>query len=105
VWLKGAGGLGERPPHLGLVLRRRLTYTGGYVLPGTSPPPPVPPATPLPKDLEDAATEQVAYRFQKREKLGLRTSWPNGGEYKQFGEWDLLRPVASVLQSHKRYSL
>ena len=44
----------------------RVTYTGGYLLPGTVPPPPVPPATPLPADIEQAAVEQVAFWFQKR---------------------------------------
>src|SRR5579864_4417532 len=34
----------------------RITYTGGYVLPGTEP---VPGQTPLPDDLEQAAVEQV----------------------------------------------
>src|SRR5947209_12485150 len=36
----------------------RLTYTGGYVLPGDTP---GPGQTPLPSDLEQAAVEQVAY--------------------------------------------
>ena len=39
----------------------RITYTGGYVLPGTEP---APGQTPLPDDLEQAAVEQVAFWFQ-----------------------------------------
>ena len=37
----------------------RLTYTGGYVMPGTG-------QTALPSDLEQAAVEQCAYWFQNR---------------------------------------
>ena len=44
----------------------RITYTGGYVLPGTEP---GPDQTPLPDDLEQAAVEHVAYWFQSREHL------------------------------------
>ena len=40
----------------------RVTYTGGYVLPGTAP---GPGQISLPDDLEQAAVEQVAYWFQK----------------------------------------
>src|SRR5262249_10955527 len=53
----------------------RVTYTGGYVLPGTTP---GPGQTPLPEDLEQACVEQVAYWFQNREHLGLKTYWPSG---------------------------
>ncbi len=80
----------------------RITYTGGYVMPGTTP---APGQTALPDDLEQAAVEQVAFWFQKRDKLGLRTSWPNAGEYKQFGESDLLRSVSSTLRQYERITL
>jgi hypothetical protein len=46
----------------------RITYTGGYVLPGDTP---GAGQNALPADLEQAAVEQVAYWFQNREKLGL----------------------------------
>jgi hypothetical protein len=54
----------------------RVTYTGGYVLPGG-----VPAAgeSMLPKDLEYAVTEQVAAWFQNKDKLGLIRHWPNAG--------------------------
>jgi len=80
----------------------RVTYTGGYVLPGTTPDPG---QTPLPDDLEQAAVEQVAFWFQKRDKLGLRTSWPNSGEYKQFADLDLLRSVSATLAQYHRVTL
>ena len=53
----------------------RITYAGGYVLPGTER---APGQTPLPDDLEQAAVEQVAFWFQNREHIGLKTYWPSG---------------------------
>lgn len=81
----------------------RVTYTGGYVLPGSTPPPPVPPATPLPCDIEQAAVEQTAYWFQNREKLGLLTLWPKGGTFERFADPDLLPGVRAVLASYARW--
>ena len=80
----------------------RVTYTGGYVLPGT---PPAPGQTPLPDDLEQAAVEQVAYWFQKKDKLGLKTYWPSGAIYLGFADQDLLSTVAAVLKRHRRCTL
>ncbi|HEY5909857.1 MAG TPA: hypothetical protein VJA21_04555 [Verrucomicrobiae bacterium] len=80
----------------------RVTYTGGYVLPGTTP---GAGQTALPDDLEQAAVEQVASWFQKRDHQGIRTSWPYNGEYKQFASLDLLPSVSAVLKSHARLSL
>src|SRR5262245_1055259 len=53
----------------------RVTYTGGYVLPGTTP---GAGQTALPDDLESAAVEQVAAWFQQRDKLGLIRNWFHG---------------------------
>lgn len=80
----------------------RLTYTGGYVLPGTDP---APGQVPLPDDLEQAAVEQVAFWFQSRSALGIHTTWPSGGEYRMFATFDLLPSVQSVLAHHRRWSL
>jgi hypothetical protein len=77
----------------------RLTYTGGYVLPGA---PPGPGQTALPKDLEQAAIEQVAHWFQNREELGLVRIWPHHGTYKQYAQLDLLMEVREVLRLHQR---
>ncbi len=82
-----------------------MTYTGGYVLPGTDPPPPVPPATPLPADIEQAAVEQVAFWFQKKDKLGITTNWPSGGTYQLFRDQGLLQSVQAVLRKHQRFTL
>jgi hypothetical protein len=86
-----------RPSALG-----RLTYTGGYVLPGDTP---GPGQTPLPSDLEQAAVEQVAYWFQNRDKLGLLRYWPKDGIYLQLSGLDLLPSVSSVLEKYKRWTI
>jgi hypothetical protein len=78
----------------------RLTYTGGYVLPGTTP---SVGQTALPDDLEQAAVEQVASWFQNRDKLGLVRSWPHQGTYELFSPLDLLINVKAVLQRYERF--
>ena len=80
----------------------RITYTGGYVLPGATP---GAGQIPLPDDLEDAAVEQAAFWFQKRDHLGLRTTWPYNGEYKMYATLDLLPPVAATLTAYERFGL
>lgn len=96
------------PPGTAMVAPRqgRVTYTGGYLLPGSPPPdPPVAASQGLPDDLEQAAVEQVVYWFQTKEKLGLKVSWPTGVEYKQFSLLPLLPDVSATLQHHKRWAL
>jgi hypothetical protein len=80
----------------------RLTFTGGYVLPGNTP---GPGQNPLPPDLEQAAVEQVAFWFQIRDKLGLKTRWPHGGTYEGFLPLDLLPNVQTILKRYERYTL
>jgi hypothetical protein len=80
----------------------RITYTGGYLLPGS---PDVPGATRLASDLEQACVEQVAFWFQKKDLLGIKTTWPHGGTYEMFADQDLLDSVKSVLSSYRRWSL
>ncbi len=80
----------------------RVTYTGGYVLPGTDP---SPAQTPLPADLEHAALEQSASWFLNRDKLGLKTIWPYHGNYQQFTNLDLLPNVRAIFKKHERWSL
>jgi hypothetical protein len=80
----------------------RLTYTGGYLQPGVIEPPS---AARLPDDLEQAAVDQVAYWFQKRDKLGVRISWPSSGTYQQFTTQDLLPSVQAVLTRYQRWQL
>jgi len=81
----------------------RVTFTGGYVLPGQAPSPPAPQATPLPAALEQAAVEQVAYWFQNRDRLGLLRIWEYNGTYRHYADLDLLRSVRAVLFPYTRW--
>jgi len=80
----------------------RVTYTGGYVLPGTTP---GAGQTALPDDVEQAAVEQVAAWFQNRDKLGLIRHWPKGGAYEEFLQAELLVSVTAILKSYGRLTL
>jgi hypothetical protein len=80
----------------------RVTYTGGYVMPGTTP---GAGQAALPDDLEQAAVEQAAYWFQDRDKLGLIRNRPDKGTYQQFAQLDLLLNVKAVLQRHERWRM
>src|SRR6266550_3919969 len=73
----------------------RVTYTGGFVLPGATV---TAGQTPLPSDLEQAAVEQVAAWYQSRDKLGLDTIWPHAGTYEKFQQIPLLLSVQAVLK-------
>jgi len=77
----------------------RMTYTGGYVLPGGAG------QTALPADLEQAAVEQVAAWFQNRDKLGLVRHWPKGVIYEEFAQTDMLVSVTSVLEKYRRVGI
>jgi uncharacterized phiE125 gp8 family phage protein len=80
----------------------RVTFTGGYVLPGTTP---GSGQTALPDDLEHACTEQVAYWYQNRHRLGLTTMPAEGRTFFQLELLDLLPNVQSILKKYVRYSL
>jgi hypothetical protein len=80
----------------------RITYTGGYVLPGTTP---GAGQTPLPDDLEQACIEQVGFWYQNKDRLGLKTFWPSGDAYRQFAALDLLDSVKATLSHYRRWSL
>jgi hypothetical protein len=80
----------------------RVTYTGGYVLPGG-----VVGAgqSALPADVESAAVEQVAVWFQQRDKLGLTHYWPKDGVYLAFIQAPLLPQVSAMLRPHRRWAV
>ena len=80
----------------------RVTYTGGYVLPGTTV---GAGQVALPNDLEQAAVEQVAAWFQNRDKLGLVRHWPKGGVYEEFVQAEMLVSVKEVLKGYERMVL
>jgi hypothetical protein len=80
----------------------RVTYTGGYVLPGATA---GPGQAALPADLENAAVEQVAFWFERKDNAGVIRIWPTGGNYMQLVDTDLLPSVRAVLRRHTRFSL
>ncbi len=80
----------------------RVTYTGGFVLPGTVA---APGQTALPADLESAAVEQVAAWFQQRDKLGLIRYWPSGGTYLVLAQLPLLPQVTASLRPYQRWAV
>jgi hypothetical protein len=80
----------------------RVTYTGGYVVPGTTP---GTGQTALPADLESAAVEQVAAWFQQKDKLGLKNYWPKDGVYLAFIQLPLLPQVTAIIRHYQRWSI
>jgi hypothetical protein len=80
----------------------RATYTGGYVLPGTTA---TTGQTPLPSDLEQAAVEQVASWFLHRDKVGLELSWPKDGTYQKYIQLPLLPAVQATLKRYERWAI
>jgi hypothetical protein len=86
----------------GVATLARVTYTGGYLLPGSAD---LPAATRLPAELEHAAIEQTSFWFQTRDQLGIIRQWPRGGSYQQFADTDLLSSVREVLRGHTRFVL
>ena len=80
----------------------RVTYTGGYVVPGTLP---MPGQEALPADLEQAAVEQVAAWFINRDKVGLLRNWPTNGTFQVLSQEPLLPWVREVLRAYERWSI
>jgi len=79
----------------------RVTYTGGYVLPGATP---TGNQIALPDDLEQVCIEQVAYWYQRRTQLGLVSASTDGGLVQQFQSSDLLPQVRAVLRHYERWA-
>jgi hypothetical protein len=80
----------------------RVTYTGGYVLPGDTP---APGQTALPSDLEQAAIEQAVAWFQNKDHLGLEVYWGYHSAYSKFSKLDLLPAVRQTLNTYRRFSV
>ena len=80
----------------------RVTYTGGYVMPGATP---SAGQTALPADLEWAAVEQIAAWFQQRDKLGLLRYWPSGWTFLAFPQEPLLPQVTAIIRRYRRWSI
>ena len=80
----------------------RVTYTGGYVMPGTTP---GAGQAALPADLEHAVIEQVAAWFYNKEKVGLIRHWPDVGAYVVLSQLPLLPEVAAMIRPYRRWSV
>lgn len=78
----------------------KVTYTGGYVLPGGTP---GAGQAALPDDLEQACVEQVAYWYQNRHRLGLLSVPADGRTFYQLAKIDLLPQVENVLKKYERW--
>lgn len=79
----------------------RVTYTGGYVLPGTTP---AAGQTALPDDIEQSCAEQCVYWYQNRDRLGLVSVGGEGASVQQFAQLDLLPHVKAALSKHHRWN-
>ena len=78
----------------------RVTYTGGYVLPGTAP---GSGQTALPDEIEQACIEQVAFWYQRRHQLGLTSVPAEGRSFYAIAQINLLPQVSSILSKYSRY--
>lgn len=93
----------ELPAPLGTRAQRlKVTYAGGYVLPGATA---GAGQTALPQEIEDAVLQQCAYMFQQRDKLGLITQWDAGSSYRQWAKAEILPEVAVVITKYRRLTL
>jgi len=79
--------------------RGRVTYTGGFVLPGVVA---GPGQKSLPKALENACIEQVAYMFQHKDHPGSVIHSTGNYIYDKFADVDLLPMVRAVLARFRR---
>lgn len=79
----------------------RVTYSGGYLLPDADPGQ-YPSAPALPADLVGAATEQVVFFYQNKDRLGITTQSGQGGSF-HLQSADLLPTVAAVLKRYERW--
>jgi hypothetical protein len=78
----------------------RVTYAGGYVLPGTTP---GSGQTALPDEIEQACVEQVAFWYQRRHQLGLASVPTSERNFFRIAEFDLLPQVRKALEKYERW--
>lgn len=79
----------------------RVTYTGGYVAPGT---PLMVGQTAMPDDLQEAATMQAVHYVKNRDRLGA-TSISADGASIALSPAELLPAVRQILKGYRRYPL
>jgi hypothetical protein len=80
----------------------RVTYTGGYVLPGTSP---GSGQTALPKDVENACVEQACAWYRARNRGGISSVSGAGTSITQDAGLSLLELVKGTLNFYRRLQL
>ena len=78
----------------------RVTFTGGYVLPGATP---TGNQIALPDDIEQCCLDQVAYWYSRRSQLGLLSISSEAGIVQQFQSTDLLPQVRATLKHYERW--
>jgi len=78
----------------------RVTFTGGYVLPGGSV---SAGQTALPDEIEQGCIDQVVYWYENRHRLGLLSSTGEGGSIQQMKSLDLLPHVEAILRKYERW--
>lgn len=78
----------------------RVTFTGGYVLPGGSV---GAGQTALPDELEQSCIDQAVYWYENRHRLGLLSTSGEGGSLQQMKSLDLLPHVAAILRKYERW--
>lgn len=78
----------------------RVTYTGGFVMPGTTL---GVNQVALPDEIELACLEQAAYWYQRRAQLGLLSVSSDSGLVQQFQTSDLLPQVKAVMRRYERW--
>lgn len=78
----------------------RVTFQGGYVLPGATP---AVGQTALPDEIEQAAIEQCAFYYRNKDTLGLAGVSGAGGSISKLATADLLPTVQAVLSKYERW--
>jgi hypothetical protein len=59
----------------------------------------------MPDAIEQACIEQIAFWYQQRERLGLRSFSGEGGTGQLIPQLDLLPHVQSILRGYRRIQL
>lgn len=77
----------------------RVTFDGGYVLPGSTP---SAGQTALPVEIEEACLRQCQFLFQNRQRLGFASVAGEGGSVSTIVK-DLLPDVEAVVRKHERW--
>jgi hypothetical protein len=85
-------------------MQMQVTYSGGFVLPdGTSAIPQGGTSKLLPDDISLAVTDQIAYWYHNKDRLGLTSLHTAGAGFTQSSKLDLLPHVAAVIAKYERW--